>query len=129
MLLEGATGTAMMLLLNSAPALRAQQPAFQPAGAPFVEQNAQTHAAALLMSPMPVLATMMRQQLQMSAMQYAQGANNLLDLASSDDDLLTQTGDISMSDVDAQADIGTTAMVGAAAAAIALMNLRGAQQG
>lgn len=128
MLLEGATGTAMMLLLNSAPALRAQQPAFQPAGAPFVEQNAQTHAAALLMSPMPVLATMMRQQLQMSAMQYAQGANNLLDLASSDDDLLTQTSDISMSDVE-QADIGTTAMVGAAAAAIALMNLRGAQQG
>ena len=114
---------------------------------------------AMLMSPMPVLANMMKEQvrqghrrsvipgapppfaaclafvdivfcahcrqcfsvvqLQLSAAQAAEGANSLLDLSVDDDGVM---GVLPMNAEDAP--IGTTAMVGAAAAAVALLNLR-----
>ena len=72
--------------------------------------------AALLMSPLPVLTAMWRQTLEQSAQAAAAGANSLLDLAQEEDVMM---GDISSE----EAGIGNTAMVGAAAAALALLNL------
>ena len=132
--------TAAMLLLSSGlagsqPALR-QQAAVQMqangAGAqllhmPQVYNNPQN--AALLMGPFPVLATMMRESLQQTAAAYVQGATNLLDLSMSDDDAaMSEVSDAEMPPLDEQS-ISSTAMVGATAAAIALLNLRGGAHG
>jgi len=76
------------------------------------QQQMQAQAAALLMSPFPVLAQMMRQSLEQTAAQAAEGADSLLGLSTSDD--------VEMSD----GSVGNTVMVGAAAAALALLNMR-----
>jgi hypothetical protein len=140
--------TAALLLLASStqPALRRlgtlQMQA--PAGAqlmnmPQIYNNPQN--VALLMGPFPVLATMMRESLQRTAAAYVQGATNLLDLSMSDamsDSTMSDSMSDAMSDYSYDAEmseiglppldeqsITTTAIVGATAAAIALLNLRG----
>jgi hypothetical protein len=115
-----------------------------PAGAqlmnmPQIYNNPQN--VALLMGPFPVLATMMRESLQRTAAAYVQGATNLLDLSMSDamsDSTMSDSMSDAMSDYSYDAEmseiglppldeqsITTTAIVGATAAAIALLNLRG----
>ena len=145
--------TAALLLLASStqPALRRHgtHQMQAPAGAqlmnmPQIYNNPQN--VALLMGPFPVLATMMRESLQRTAAAYVQGATNLLDLSMSETMSDSTMSDSTMSDSmsDATSDysydaemseiglppldeqsITTTAIVGATAAAIALLNLRG----
>ena len=82
------------------------------------------HAAAMLMSPLPVLAQTMRHQLQQTALQSVQAATNLLDLSMSEAEMpmqLEQVPEMPTFD-DPPSSMGPAAMVGAAAAA--LVNLR-----
>mmetsp|Transcript_13346 Transcript_13346/g.34224 ORF Transcript_13346/g.34224 Transcript_13346/m.34224 type:complete len:173 (+) Transcript_13346:2-520(+) len=130
---------AMLLLLNGAalpmqPALRTQAAVNMHGPAMNMNMPAlNTPGAALLMSPFPVLATMMKEQLQASALRYVQGANDLMDMAMSDDGM-SDTASMLSDSIDEAAlppqeeSIGATAMVGAAAAAMALMQLRGGMQ-
>lgn len=140
--------TAALLLLASStqPALRRHgtHQMQAPAGAqlmnmPQIYNNPQN--VALLMGPFPVLATMMRESLQRTAAAYVQGATNLLDLSMSEtmsDSTMSDSMSDAMSDYSYDAEmseiglppldeqsITTTAIVGATAAAIALLNLRG----
>jgi len=129
--LEMLLDSAMMLLLNAGvaptqPALRAQATAnfVEPAGLVQTPIWNNPQQAALLMGPFPILATMMREQLQQQAMNYVNGAQQLLDLSMSDDDAaMSDISDIPPLD---EQSIGTTAIVGATAAAVALLQLRGA---
>jgi len=72
--------------------------------------------AALLMSPLPVVTHLMRQAQAALLVAAQQGASNLLDLARGDED-----SDMSVDSTDT---VSTTAMVGTAAAAMALMSMR-----
>merc|ERR1712196_559151 len=119
-----------MNVLNAA--VPAAAPALRPAANGFGDHvppmPMRMPPAALLMSPMPVLATMMRHSLQQTALQTASAASNLLDLATSETPMASE--DVQMLE-DAQMftppevpAVGGAAMVGAAAAALALINMR-----
>ena len=132
MVVLDATNAAMMLLLNGAavapPRAGVQMGAVGGvAMPPHMEAQArmQAHMQALLMSPTPILAQMVRQQLAASANLVAQGANALVDLSASDDGIpgMVPVEDESSGMGESQS-IGSTAMVTAAAAALALMKLR-----
>uniref|UniRef100_A0A7S2GKI6 Secreted protein n=1 Tax=Haptolina brevifila TaxID=156173 RepID=A0A7S2GKI6_9EUKA len=107
MLGAGLTGVAPPMQLNNIAAMPAPMRA---------------HATAMLMSPMPVLTNIVRHQIQQTAMRSAQCASNLLDLSMSDSDVPMEAEPLL--EVPEGEGVGSTAMVGAAAAALALMNLR-----
>lgn len=119
-----------MMLLNSAAVAQPRagvQAQMNAVAMPEQMQAAQMQARmqALLMSPTPILAQIVRHQLAASANLVAQGANSLLDLSASDDGV---PGMVPMEDeqggVGGESSVGSTAMVTAAAAALALMRLR-----
>ena len=110
-----------------------------------IHADAQARFAALLMSPVPVLATIMRQQLEQTATMAVDGASSLIDFAQSSPQVPAFEGGPLTDASDAYFDndvmmggesgegvgggsgvemTGATAMVGAAAAALALMNIR-----
>ena len=104
--------SAMLLLLQTSPTPMRATVNMNGAALGSPQQQMQAQAAALLMSPFPVLAQMMRQSLEQTAAQAAEGADSLLGLSTGDD--------VEMSD----GSVGNTVMVGAAAAALALLNMR-----
>ena len=115
------------------PALRTQAAvSMQTPGGAVAMPAFGTPASAALLGPFPVLATMMRQELERNAMAYVQGAGHLIDFSMSDDDNSdsssmadsVMTDSISLPPLTEQS-IGATAMVGAAAAAVTLLKLRG----
>ena len=112
--------SAMMLLLSSGaapqPAMRANMPHMDMAAPNMPAVNQQHLAQALLMSPLPVLTHVMRQTIQQTAQAAADGASSLLELAQDDD--------VMMGEAEQDPSMGSTAMVGAAAAALALLNMR-----
>ena len=75
----------------------------------------QAQAAALLMSPLPVLTTVLRQQMAAAAGAAADGAANLVDFAGGEDDAM---------DMEVESYTGGTSMVTATAAACALLAMR-----
>jgi len=125
--------TTIALLLNSGiaptPALRTPPMSMSAAaGGVQLPTVVNPQQAALLMGPFPVLATMMREQLQQTAMNYVQGANTLMDFAMSESGGDDAMSDIAMSEVSEvppldEQSMGATVMVGATAAAVALMQL------
>merc|ERR1711988_1958907 len=125
-LLEGAALTSTVLngALNTAAAPAAASYNFHNIHSMPAPLRAQ--AAALLMSSTPVLVQSMRQQLAQTAVQTAQAAQNMLTLSMSDDEqgLMAMDGPgAHEQDADA-AQTGSAAMIGAAAAALALVNMR-----
>merc|ERR1711924_30370 len=102
-------------ILGAAPMLAPQRPATQYGLNNMHQAPAAVQASmrAALMSPFPVLAQMMYQSLQQSAAATASAASSLLDLSVSED--LTEDEELT----------GATAMVGAAAAAVALYRMTG----
>ena len=151
MILDAAVAS---ILINGATMLAPPATARANTAAMAVDHRQAMHEA-MLMSPMPVLATMMRQQvrqrrcasgtriphlreltrscmssvsvvcqIQQTAAAAAQGAHSLLELAVNDG----EGGAVDVAPMDMEMEdgsIGSTAMIGAAAAAMALMNLRG----
>mgnify|MGYP006161109533 CR=1 FL=1 len=123
MLLDGA----MMLMLNGAltplpvrPTVNWNGGAAAVNGMPY-NVNLQAVGAALLMSPLPVLTQLARQQIELTALQAAQAAATMADLSS-----IEMGGSEALApsfDSDAGAGVGAATMVGAAAAA--LLQLRG----
>ena len=117
MLLDQALAT---LLASTAPAVPPTQLNFHNVHA-NVSPLARAQATALLMSSTPVLAQTVRHQITQTALQSVNAAQSMLDLSTSigDDDENMVPNMLPESE-----DTGTTAMVGAAAAALALMNMR-----
>ena len=120
-----------MMLLNSAAVAQPRagvQAQMNAVAMPEQMQAAQMQARmqALLMSPTPILAQIVRHQLAASANLVAQGASSLLDLSANEDGV---PGMVPMDEEQGgvggeSSAIGSTAMVTAAAAALALMRLR-----
>ena len=135
MVVLDATNAAMMLLLNGAAVappragVQAQMNAVGGVAMPLhmeAQARIQAQMQALLMSPTPILTQIVRQQLAASANLVAQGANALVDLSASDDGvpgLVPMEEEPSGMGGESQS-VGSTAMVTAAAAALALMRLR-----
>ena len=140
--------TMLMLLNGAVPTPAANRPVMMhagalnmqgPAPAQVIAADQQMRFNAMLMSPIPVLAQMVRKNLEESATAAVQGATNLVDFASTNSIYGGDTGDVpmlddlpNMEDGAAAASggsgaMGSTAMVGAAAAALALMNIRAQQ--
>ena len=105
------------------------RPAMQP---PFAANgNAQAQAQALLMSPLPVLTTLVRQNIERNMQAAANGASAMLELATNTDlaadmevDTIMDTDMADAADPDGLPPIGSTAMVTATAAAFALLHMR-----
>ena len=114
MLLDSAVLT---LLASSAPGAVPNRPSINMAATPA--QQAQAQAQALLMSPIPVLAHMMQQEVLNLAHAAQEGASSLLTLAGDADDM-----EVEMINDAGESNMGTSAMVGAAAMALVYMRNR-----
>ena len=99
----------------------AQRPAFNVNHGPPM-QNAQAHAIQTMYGGVPMLTNILRNQIVQTAKAAVVGAGALVDLSMSGDDDITMFDDTEYPP--AEAGVGSTAMVGAAAAALALLNLQ-----
>ena len=120
MLLDPASALATLLATSTAPVVPPTQLNFHNVHANS-NPLARAQATALLMSSTPVLAHQVRHQITMTALQSVNAAQSMLDLSTGDDEENLAMGMLAESE---DSTTGTTAMVGAAAAALALINMR-----
>lgn len=99
----------------------APRPTFQPNMDGLPMQNARNHAMQTMYGGVPMLTNILRQQMVNTAKAAVTGAGALLDLSMSEGEDVTMYEDVD-EPMDA-APVGSTAMVGAAAAALTLLQL------